>query len=82
MSWLFFFFFCDNLQQVFYGPKYRRMGLGLGLARLGVLRNLVHAQRKGYHGNKNGEGFILGGLYVIGAEKQVRQSVVFKSYYS
>lgn len=49
------------------------MGLGLGLVRLGVLRNLVHAQKKGYKGNKNGEGFILGGLYVIGVEKQVIQ---------
>ncbi|KAI3365501.1 hypothetical protein L3Q82_010591, partial [Scortum barcoo] len=60
--------FVDH-ERVFYGPKYRRMGLGLGLVHLGVLRNLVHAQRKGYQGNTNGEGFILGGLYVIGAEK-------------
>ena len=47
------------------------MGLGLGLVRLGVLRNLVNAQKNGYQGNKDGEGFILGGLYVIGVEKQV-----------
>ncbi|KAG8008760.1 hypothetical protein GBF38_010377 [Nibea albiflora] len=61
--------FVDH-KRVFYGPKYRRMGLGLGLARLGVLQNLVYAHRKGYQGNRNGEGFILGGLYVIGVEKQ------------
>uniref|UniRef100_A0A668A374 Peroxiredoxin-like 2A n=1 Tax=Myripristis murdjan TaxID=586833 RepID=A0A668A374_9TELE len=61
--------FVDRRQH-FYGPKQRRMGLGLGLARLSVLQNLVHAHRKGYQGNKNGEGFILGGLYVIGAGKQ------------
>uniref|UniRef100_A0A665WCW3 Peroxiredoxin-like 2A n=1 Tax=Echeneis naucrates TaxID=173247 RepID=A0A665WCW3_ECHNA len=47
-----------------------RMGLALGLVRLGVLRNLVHAGKKGYQGNRRGEGFILGGLFVIGAEKQ------------
>lgn len=46
--------------------------MGLGLVRLGALRK--HAQKKGYQGNKNGEGFILGGLYVIGAEKQVKQN--------
>ncbi|KAE8283961.1 hypothetical protein D5F01_LYC17288 [Larimichthys crocea] len=61
--------FVDH-KRVFYGPKYRRMGLGLGLARLGVLQNLVYAHKKGYQGNRNGEGFILGGLYVIGVEKQ------------
>ncbi|KAG7222299.1 hypothetical protein INR49_016395 [Caranx melampygus] len=58
-------------KRVFYGPKPRRMGLGLGLVRLGVLRNLVRVGRgKGYRGNKKGEGFILGGLFVIGRDKQ------------
>ncbi|CAK6974767.1 hypothetical protein GBF38_010377 [Scomber scombrus] len=57
-------------ERVYYGPTQRRMGLALGLVRLGVLRNLVQAQKNGYHGNKKGEGFILGGLYVIEAEKQ------------
>uniref|UniRef100_A0A4W6BX71 Peroxiredoxin-like 2A n=1 Tax=Lates calcarifer TaxID=8187 RepID=A0A4W6BX71_LATCA len=61
--------FVDH-KQVFYGPKPRRMGLGLGLVRLGVLRNLIQTQRKGYQGNREGEGFILGGLYVVGAGKQ------------
>ena len=46
------------------------MGLGLGLVRLGVLRNLVQA-KKGYQGNKKGDGLILGGLYVIGIKKLV-----------
>ncbi|CDQ69602.1 unnamed protein product [Oncorhynchus mykiss] len=57
-------------KQCFYGPKPRRMGLGLGLARLGVWQNLLRARKKGYQGNKKGEGFILGGVYVIGAGKQ------------
>ncbi|KAM7370574.1 hypothetical protein PAMP_010106 [Pampus punctatissimus] len=61
--------FVDH-KHIFYGPKQRRMGLSLGLVRLGVLRNLVQAREKGYLGNKNGEGLILGGLYVIGADKQ------------
>lgn len=50
------------------------MGLGLGLARLGVWQNLLRARKKGYQGNKKGEGFILGGVYVIGAGKQVSSS--------
>uniref|UniRef100_A0A3B4UDJ6 Uncharacterized protein n=1 Tax=Seriola dumerili TaxID=41447 RepID=A0A3B4UDJ6_SERDU len=69
---LVFSFLSLNLQQVFYGPKQRRMGLGLGLVRLRVLRNLVHVgRRKGYQGNRKGEGLILGGLFVIGGEQQV-----------
>lgn len=48
------------------------MGLALGLSRLTVWRNLLRAQKKGYQGNKKGEGFVLGGVYVIGAGKQVR----------
>uniref|UniRef100_A0A3B4X7M1 Peroxiredoxin-like 2A n=1 Tax=Seriola lalandi dorsalis TaxID=1841481 RepID=A0A3B4X7M1_SERLL len=62
--------FVDH-KQVFYGPKQRRMGLGLGLVRLRVLRNLVHVgRRKGYQGNRKGEGLILGGLFVTGGEQQ------------
>ena len=42
-------------QQRFYGSKPRRMGLGLGLSRLTVWRNLLRAQKKGYQGNKKGD---------------------------
>lgn len=56
-------------KKCFYGSKQRRM-TGLGIARLGVWRNLLQAWRKGYQGNRKGEGFILGGLYVIGPENQ------------
>ncbi|ROI83815.1 Redox-regulatory protein FAM213A [Anabarilius grahami] len=53
----------------FYGPKRRTMR-GLGIARFGVWRNILQVWRKGYHGNTKGEGFVLGGLYVIGPENQ------------
>ncbi|KAK9966006.1 hypothetical protein ABG768_005060 [Culter alburnus] len=53
----------------FYGPKRRTMR-GLGIARFGVWRNILRVWRKGYYGNRKGEGFVLGGLYVIGPENQ------------
>ncbi|KAG1930454.1 peroxiredoxin-like 2A isoform b [Pimephales promelas] len=56
-------------QMVFYGPRRRTMRR-LGIARVGVWLNFLQAWRKGYHGNKKGEGFVLGGLYVIGPENQ------------
>lgn len=56
-------------QKHFYGPLQRRMG-GLGFIRLGVWQNFVRAWRSGYQGNMNGEGFILGGVFVIGPGNQ------------
>ncbi|KAJ0067139.1 hypothetical protein NL108_012841 [Boleophthalmus pectinirostris] len=53
----------------FYGPLQRRMG-GLGFVRLGVWQNFIRAWRSGYQGNMNGEGFILGGVFVIGPGNQ------------
>uniref|UniRef100_A0AAQ5ZID1 Peroxiredoxin-like 2A n=1 Tax=Amphiprion ocellaris TaxID=80972 RepID=A0AAQ5ZID1_AMPOC len=53
----------------FYGPLQRKMG-GLGFIRLGVWQNFIRAWRSGYQGNMNGEGFILGGVFVIGAGDQ------------
>lgn len=43
----------------------------MGLLRFGVLQNFVRAWRSGYQGNMLGEGFILGGVFVIGAGEQV-----------
>ncbi|KAG6935565.1 hypothetical protein G0U57_014773 [Chelydra serpentina] len=42
----------------------------MGLIRLGVWQNFLRAWKNGYSGNLEGEGFILGGVYVIGAGKQ------------
>ncbi|MBN3321879.1 F213A protein, partial [Atractosteus spatula] len=53
----------------FYGPQQRRMGL-TGLIRLGVLHSFLRAWKKGFEGNVAGEGFVLGGVFVIGAGKQ------------
>lgn len=46
---------------------------GLGFIRLGVWQNFIRAWRSGYQGNMNGEGFLLGGVFVIGAGEQVAQ---------
>ncbi|CAM4727495.1 unnamed protein product [Leuciscus chuanchicus] len=55
--------------QAFYGPQQRKMG-GLGFIRLGVWQNFIRAWKSGYQGNMNGEGFILGGVFVIGSGEQ------------
>ncbi|KAB5555852.1 hypothetical protein PHYPO_G00038930 [Pangasianodon hypophthalmus] len=56
-------------KQFFYSPRQRKM-MTLGFTRISVWRNILRAWRKGYQGNTKGEGFILGGLYVIGPENQ------------
>ncbi|KAK3559680.1 hypothetical protein QTP86_015091 [Hemibagrus guttatus] len=56
-------------KQFFYSPRQRKMRY-LGFTRITVWRNILRAWRKGYQGNMKGEGFILGGLYVIGPENQ------------
>uniref|UniRef100_A0A3B3S885 Peroxiredoxin-like 2A n=1 Tax=Paramormyrops kingsleyae TaxID=1676925 RepID=A0A3B3S885_9TELE len=61
--------FLDEKQQHFYGPAQRKMG-GLGIVRLGVWANFLRAWRNGHSGNVKGEGFILGGMFVIGAGEQ------------
>uniref|UniRef100_A0A8C5RHA4 Peroxiredoxin-like 2A n=1 Tax=Laticauda laticaudata TaxID=8630 RepID=A0A8C5RHA4_LATLA len=53
----------------FYGPQRRTMLL-LALFRWNVWRNFWRAWRGGYTGNIDGEGVILGGVFVIGPGKQ------------
>lgn len=47
------------------------MGL-LAFVRLGVWLSGVRAFRKGFIGNVLGEGFVLGGVFVIGRGQQVK----------
>lgn len=58
-------------QRRFYGPRERKMGL-LGFLRVGVWMNGLRAFRSGFMGNVLGEGFVLGGVFVIGREQQVK----------
>lgn len=53
----------------FYGPRERKMGL-LAFLRVGVWMNGLRAFRKGFMGNVFGEGFVLGGVFVIGQGQQ------------
>ncbi|NWR54975.1 F213A protein, partial [Bucorvus abyssinicus] len=41
-----------------------------GFFRFGVWQNFFRAWKSGYSGNLEGEGFTLGGVYVIGAGRQ------------
>lgn len=60
--------FLDEKKQ-FYGPLKRKM-LFLALFRCKVWRNFWRAWRSGYSGNMDGEGIVLGGVFVIGPRKQ------------
>ncbi|XP_053305855.1 peroxiredoxin-like 2A [Spea bombifrons] len=53
----------------FYGPQKRKMML-LGFIRLGVWQNFRRAWNDGFTGNLEGEGYVLGGIFVIGAGNQ------------
>uniref|UniRef100_A0A3Q4BYQ4 Peroxiredoxin-like 2A n=1 Tax=Mola mola TaxID=94237 RepID=A0A3Q4BYQ4_MOLML len=53
----------------FYGPRERKLGL-LAFLRAGVWMNGLRAFKKGFMGNILGEGFILGGVFVIGRGQQ------------
>lgn len=53
----------------FYGPRERKLGL-LAFLRVGVWMNGVRAFRNGFVGNVLGEGFVLGGVFVIGQGQQ------------
>uniref|UniRef100_A0A671YDL9 Peroxiredoxin-like 2A n=1 Tax=Sparus aurata TaxID=8175 RepID=A0A671YDL9_SPAAU len=53
----------------FYGPRERKMGL-LGFLRVGVWMSGLRAFRNGFMGNVFGEGFVLGGVFVIGQGEQ------------
>uniref|UniRef100_A0A2K6G7D4 Peroxiredoxin-like 2A n=1 Tax=Propithecus coquereli TaxID=379532 RepID=A0A2K6G7D4_PROCO len=53
----------------FYGPQRRKM-MFMGFIRLGVWYNFFRAWNGGFSGNLEGEGFILGGVFVVGPGKQ------------
>uniref|UniRef100_A0A3Q2YWC8 Peroxiredoxin-like 2A n=1 Tax=Hippocampus comes TaxID=109280 RepID=A0A3Q2YWC8_HIPCM len=53
----------------FFGPRERRLGL-LAFLRAGVWMNGLRAFGKGFKGNVLGEGFVLGGVFVLGREQQ------------
>uniref|UniRef100_A0A665WCZ2 Peroxiredoxin-like 2A n=1 Tax=Echeneis naucrates TaxID=173247 RepID=A0A665WCZ2_ECHNA len=53
----------------FYGPRERKMGL-LAFFRVGVWLNGLRAFKSGFMGNVFGEGFVLGGVFVIGKGRQ------------
>ncbi|KAM6951433.1 LOW QUALITY PROTEIN: peroxiredoxin-like 2A [Aplochiton taeniatus] len=53
----------------FYGPRERKMGL-LAFLRVGVWMSGLRAFKNGFLGNVFGEGYVLGGVFVMGAGQQ------------
>ncbi|KAM4032290.1 peroxiredoxin-like 2A isoform 1-T2 [Anomaloglossus baeobatrachus] len=58
-----------DVKKRFYGPQKRKMML-LGFIRLGVWQNFRRAWKGGFEGNLEGEGLILGGMFVVGSGNQ------------
>ncbi|XP_036915346.1 peroxiredoxin-like 2A isoform X2 [Sturnira hondurensis] len=56
-------------KKMFYGPQRRKM-MFMGFVRLGVWSNFFRAWNGGFSGNLEGEGVILGGVFVLGSGKQ------------
>lgn len=56
-------------ERVFYGPNQRRM-MWTGLLRINTYTSLMSAKRQGIEGNIEGEGNVLGGVFVIGPGEQ------------
>lgn len=56
-------------QRRFFGPRERKMGLS-GFLRSGVWKSGYRAFMNGFLGNFYGEGFVLGGVFVIGPGSQ------------
>jgi len=54
-----------DVEKTFYGPKLRKMLL-LGFLRFDTYVNLIRSKRLGTQGNLEGDGTILGAVYVIG----------------
>ncbi|KHJ98628.1 hypothetical protein OESDEN_01382 [Oesophagostomum dentatum] len=49
----------------FYGPNERWLPLWMGFLRVSSYWNIYKARRAGYHGNTEGEGRLLGGVFLI-----------------
>ncbi|VDO42790.1 unnamed protein product [Haemonchus placei] len=53
------------LQRHFYGPNQRWLPLWMGFLRVGTYVNAFKAKQAGFVGNADGEGRLLGGIYLI-----------------
>lgn len=60
--------FLDS-EKMFYGPKQRWMPL-FGLLRVNVIQNIIRVHKKNIPGDMNGEGRLMGGVFVIGPGDQ------------
>ncbi|KAL5019243.1 hypothetical protein ScPMuIL_004965 [Solemya velum] len=58
-----------DTERTFYGPHERWMSLAL-LLRVGVISNIYRNTKKNIKGNMEGEGRLLGGVFVIGPGDQ------------
>jgi len=58
-----------DVERRFYGPKERWMSMPMGFLRLGVWKNIWRVSRASIPGNLEGEGRLLGGVFVLGPGK-------------
>lgn len=58
-----------DIERRFYGPQERRMLL-TGMLRWSVWMNIMRANKKGVEGNLNGDGTLLGSVFLIGPGDQ------------
>lgn len=61
--------FLDS-EKKFYGPTERWMSVPMGFFRIGVWQNILRVRKSGIPGNLEGEGRLLGGVFVIGKGDQ------------
>lgn len=57
-------------QKKFYGPFERWENVFVAILRIKSWTNYLRARNAGHHGNMDGEGRLMGGLFVIGAGDQ------------
>ncbi|KJH51212.1 hypothetical protein DICVIV_02577 [Dictyocaulus viviparus] len=54
-----------SIQRHFYGPNQRWLPLWMGLLRINSYVNIYKAKKAGFNGNMDGEGRLLGGVYLV-----------------
>ncbi|KAJ1370960.1 hypothetical protein KIN20_032802 [Parelaphostrongylus tenuis] len=58
-----------DTERHFYGPNQRWLPLWMGFLRIGSYVNIYKAKKAGFHGNTDGEGRLLGGVFLIADNK-------------
>ncbi|CAJ0939668.1 unnamed protein product, partial [Mesorhabditis belari] len=60
-----------DAEKSFYGPNQRWLPLWMGFLRVNTYLNVWRSKQEGFHGNMDGEGRLLGGVYLIDGDRLV-----------